>query len=139
MNILTRDFESMWLETKKAPNFNAVVWVLGEVNGYLISASLFGLETEPLLGSHIFATTADPIRFERTTSAFRHERRARHIIGTKTLGTKALRIADPYAMVLGVAGPVAQLDRALPSEGRGRTFESYRVRQHFQGLSLDQS
>ena len=27
-----------------------------------------------------------------------------------------------------VSGPVAQLDRALPSEGRGRTFESYRVR-----------
>src|SRR3954464_4894634 len=24
----------MWLETKKARNFNAVVWVLGEVNGY---------------------------------------------------------------------------------------------------------
>ena len=23
--------------------------------------------------------------------------------------------------------PVAQLDRALPSEGKGRTFESYRV------------
>src|SRR5436305_14898733 len=27
------------------------------------------------------------------------------------------------------AGPVAQLDRALPSEGRGREFESRRVRQ----------
>ncbi len=26
------------------------------------------------------------------------------------------------------SGPVAQLDRALPSEGRGRTFESCRVR-----------
>lgn len=26
--------------------------------------------------------------------------------------------------------PVAQMDRALPSEGRGRRFESYRVRQH---------
>jgi hypothetical protein len=25
----------MWLETKKARNFNAVVWVLGEANGYL--------------------------------------------------------------------------------------------------------
>lgn len=29
-------------------------------------------------------------------------------------------------------GPVAQLDRALPSEGRGRWFESIRVRQVFQ-------
>jgi hypothetical protein len=28
--------------------------------------------------------------------------------------------------------PVAQLDRALPSEGRGHTFESCRVRQLFQ-------
>ncbi len=33
-------------------------------------------------------------------------------------------------------GPVAQLDRALPSEGKGRTFESSRVRQSFQGLKL---
>src|SRR5438105_3745139 len=28
-------------------------------------------------------------------------------------------------------GPVAQLDRALPSEGRGRRFESFRVRHFF--------
>src|SRR5690606_38727324 len=31
--------------------------------------------------------------------------------------------------------PVAQLDRALPSEGKGHTFESCRVRHLFQGLS----
>jgi hypothetical protein len=31
----------------------------------------------------------------------------------------------------GCAGPVAQLDRASPSEGEGRTFESCRVRQVF--------
>ena len=31
--------------------------------------------------------------------------------------------------------PVAQLDRALPSEGRGRAFESRRVRQGFQRLA----
>ncbi|MDB5605099.1 MAG: hypothetical protein JWP25_1999 [Bradyrhizobium sp.] len=29
----------------------------------------------------------------------------------------------------GLAAPVAQLDRALPSEGKGHTFESCRVRQ----------
>jgi hypothetical protein len=29
----------------------------------------------------------------------------------------------------GASGPLAQLDRALPSEGRGREFESRRVRQ----------
>ena len=34
------------------------------------------------------------------------------------------------------AGPVAQLDRASPSEGEGRTFESCRVRQWFQSVSL---
>ena len=33
-------------------------------------------------------------------------------------------------MVSGL-GPVAQLDRALPSEGRGREFESRRVRHNF--------
>jgi hypothetical protein len=31
--------------------------------------------------------------------------------------------------------PVAQLDRALPSEGKGHTFESCRVRQYYQGFS----
>ena len=33
------------------------------------------------------------------------------------------------------SAPVAQLDRALPSEGKGHTFESCRVRQSSQGLS----
>lgn len=36
-------------------------------------------------------------------------------------------MAPPYASV-------AQLDRVLPSEGRGRGFESRRVRHHFQVL-----
>ena len=35
--------------------------------------------------------------------------------------------------------PVAQLDRALPSEGRGRRFESCRARQSFQVVTLDYS
>src|SRR4051794_25454936 len=29
----------MWLEAEKARNFNAVVWVLGEVNGYTASVA----------------------------------------------------------------------------------------------------
>ena len=33
-------------------------------------------------------------------------------------------------------GPVAQLDRALPSEGRGHEFESRRVRHEFKGLAV---
>jgi hypothetical protein len=33
--------------------------------------------------------------------------------------------------------PVAQLDRALPSEGKGHTFESCRVRQLFYVLQRD--
>jgi hypothetical protein len=36
------------------------------------------------------------------------------------------------ARPVGSDGPVAQLDRALPSEGKGRTFESSRVRQSSQ-------
>ncbi len=32
--------------------------------------------------------------------------------------------------------PVAQLDRALPSEGKGRVFESRRARQRFQSLTF---
>ena len=40
-----------------------------------------------------------------------------------------------WRRVLTKRGPVAQLDRALPSEGRGRRFESFRVRQLFKGLA----
>jgi hypothetical protein len=32
--------------------------------------------------------------------------------------------------------PVAQLDRALPSEGRGHKFESCRVRHRFQSIAF---
>jgi hypothetical protein len=35
--------------------------------------------------------------------------------------------------------PVAQLDRALPSEGRGQRFESSRVRQSFQWLKAPEA
>ena len=35
----------------------------------------------------------------------------------------------------GVHAPVAQLDRALPSEGKGHTFESCRVRQNINGVA----
>src|SRR4051794_16336561 len=37
--------------------------------------------------------------------------------------------ARPIGYIIAQA-PVAQLDRALPSEGKGHTFESCRVRQH---------
>ena len=36
----------------------------------------------------------------------------------------------------GHSAPVAQLDRALPSEGRGHRFESCRARQFFQRLAF---
>ena len=32
--------------------------------------------------------------------------------------------------------PVAQLDRALPSEGRGQRFESSRVRQSYFSIAI---
>jgi hypothetical protein len=67
------------------------------------------------------AFLAHPTRFERVTFAF----------GALLLPPPAYlsrcrpqanRLNEPYA-------PVAQLDRALPSEGKGHTFESCRVRQ----------
>ena len=36
--------------------------------------------------------------------------------------------ASEWVISLAPLAPVAQLDRVLPSEGRGRRFESYRVR-----------
>ena len=43
---------------------------------------------------------------------------------------------DPPPWQQGRKAPVAQLDRVLPSEGRGRTFESSRARQNINGLGL---
>ena len=41
----------------------------------------------------------------------------------------------PRSKASSPCAPVAQLDRALPSEGRGREFESRRVRQYFNELA----
>ena len=41
------------------------------------------------------------------------------------------QLQTPMRDKVPVKAPVAQLDRALPSEGKGRTFESCRVRQFF--------
>jgi hypothetical protein len=38
-----------------------------------------------------------------------------------------LTLSDRLIMVMQSIAPVAQLDRALPSEGKGRGFESRRV------------
>lgn len=38
-------------------------------------------------------------------------------------------------MLVHAQAPVAQLDRALPSEGRGQRFESSRVHQYFQSVT----
>ena len=43
---------------------------------------------------------------------------------------QAIQSLPPLSWVRGRYAPVAQLDRALPSEGRGQGFESLRVR-HF--------
>src|SRR5664280_2651669 len=64
---------------------------------------------------------AHPTRFERVTFAFR----ASLVTPPQPLQGRCRRTAnrlnEPHA-------PVAQLDRALPSEGKGHTFESCRVR-----------
>ena len=49
---------------------------------------------------------------------------------SRCAASKSARMA-----LLRAKAPVAQLDRALPSEGRGHRFESCRVRQSFQWIS----
>ncbi len=49
--------------------------------------------------------------------------------------TAPLRKASAWANTASRSAPVAQLDRALPSEGKGHTFESCRVRQQSQRSS----
>src|SRR5664279_2471394 len=65
---------------------------------------------------------ARPRRFERPTfaaGAFR-----------SLQSSKIWPVADKAGLVYAMRqAPVAQLDRALPSEGKGRTFESSRARQ----------
>src|SRR5690606_14567715 len=79
--------------------------------------------------------------------------RCSDMLGPLTGGSKARIIAAPLRLVAahhglrpssgiclrallgrtpGLHAPVAQLDRVLPSEGRGRTFESSRARQMHQ-------
>src|SRR3954454_17925547 len=50
--------------------------------------------------------------------------------GTAPDACSAVADARPIGYITANA-PVAQLDRALPSEGKGHTFESCRVRQLF--------
>jgi hypothetical protein len=45
------------------------------------------------------------------------------------LSTDKLTLISILIMVIQLFAPVAQLDRALPSGGKGRGFESRRVRQ----------
>ena len=56
--------------------------------------------------------------------------------GTAQKDPRAL-IRSRFRAMERVTGPVAQLDRASPSEGEGRTFESCRVRQSFQLIKED--
>ncbi len=52
-----------------------------------------------------------------------------HLRARKPALTPALRTTPPSGYMPQDPAPVAQLDRALPSEGRGHRFESCRVRQ----------
>src|SRR4051812_31532839 len=67
----------MWLETKKARNFNAVVWVLGEVNGYPASVSSVG-ESLPLT-----APTKERRRSAHPVAAIDIERLGHNVIAVR--------------------------------------------------------
>jgi hypothetical protein len=67
--------------------------------------------------------------------AFAQDRRkpAKRLIDLEFQGKRALdahRMVEYGAAPILPQAPVAQLDRALPSEGKGREFESRRVRHH---------
>src|SRR4051812_40522478 len=49
---------------------------------------------------------------------------------------RKVTITGGQSLIAGISAPVAQLDRALPSEGKGRTFESSRVRHIFQYITV---
>jgi hypothetical protein len=49
-------------------------------------------------------------------------------MGTVSMGTVAAAAGFGYVVSI-IEAPVAQLDRALPSEGKGHKFESCRARQ----------
>src|ERR1700694_182095 len=68
------------------------------------------------------ASPARPTRFERVPGASRALLPPPASPWQGRCRGPANRLNEPHA-------PVAQLDRALPSEGKGHTFESCRVRQ----------
>src|SRR5450830_1267006 len=106
-----------------------------------------------------FATSSNCSCFDWVAlrpSHIAERRRTRHTLGTRPAGApETIRTSDlcrrsfhapsnraissplPLVAVSFIEdgkAPVAQLDRALPSEGKGRTFESSRARQHYQEL-----
>src|SRR5258707_9288819 len=80
--------------------------------------------TTPARPAHAFL--APPTGFERVTVA-----------GGALLPPRRARCRRPPNRLHHGHAPVAQLDRALPSEGKGHTFESCRVRQLFFVLQRD--
>ena len=72
---------------------------------------------------HISGMTASDIRARNVGASDRNARSA-----TAALNVRPLPLAG-VSSIKNTRAPVAQLDRALPSEGKGRTFESSRARQ----------
>jgi hypothetical protein len=72
---------------------------------------------------HISAMTAADIRARNVGASDRSA-----LSATAALNVQPLPLAG-VSSIKNTRAPVAQLDRALPSEGKGRTFESSRARQ----------
>ena len=81
-----------------------------------------------------------PVREAFSTKGFVCQRKALHDFATSLAtgtsqdwavshGTRQRCRLAPFRLWKADHAPVAQLDRALPSEGKGRTFESSRARQ----------
>jgi hypothetical protein len=98
---------------------------ISEANGHLTirssRTSSDGLRPSPRATVSARAFLAHPTRFERLTYAFGA------LLHPKTAPQSRCRCQANRLNEASYA-PVAQLDRALPSEGKGHTFESCRVR-----------
>src|SRR3954462_15185416 len=87
----------MWLEAEKARNFNAVVWVLGEVNGYLLGPAFsIDLAYPPAaIAQHLFDHRAGFQEGDRNRDLMAVQEQVFHEVGLTWYTQKTGLLAKP--------------------------------------------
>src|SRR5579885_1089569 len=96
------------------------------------------LPWESLLGAHYARKpkTYEIRGFSQTAFRVPRGKKSQKLRVFRCSGRPAALPVRRNSSISGPKAPVAQLDRALPSEGKGRTFESSRARHRRKGITI---